>query len=126
MHFLRCTIIILIYIFTFNPLVLAESLKGNIPEGPDTTIRGSEVSWYAIVKIGTKKKLFTKGDIFYSNTDITKCLRILDIKMDCLILDDINSQNTLVVTSGERIPLEGSDIIFEKTVATDTIRYNSK
>ncbi len=82
------------------------------------------LSWYAVVKInGKKDKLYTKGDIFYSDANITDCLRVIDIKKDVIILKDTDSKEMIIVEAGEKIPIEGIDIVFKKTVRTDIIKH---
>ena len=49
--------------------------------------------------------------------------QVQDIKKDVLILKDISSESTVIVEPGEEIPLEGTDIIFEKTVYSDVMEY---
>lgn len=78
-------------------------------------------SWYAVVRMQGRKKLYTKGDIFFSDLDITECLRIEEIRKDELILKDVASKETFTLIAGERIPLQGSDMIFEKTVENTVI-----
>ncbi|MBU1853231.1 MAG: hypothetical protein KJ957_04240 [Candidatus Omnitrophica bacterium] len=78
-----------------------------------------EVSLYAVIKVGEKEKLYTKGDIFYSEADITKCFRIQDIDTDFLILKDVDSEDTFKIKVGEVIPLKGTERIFKKTVKVD-------
>lgn len=120
-----------IFIILMLSLVYSSiGLAGNLSEADSEvvgTVTDGEPSWYAIVKIDDRKrKLLTKGDIFCSDADITQCLRILDIKIDSLILKDIKSKDTITIKRGERIPLEGTEIIFEKTVETAIIEYRYK
>jgi len=97
--------------FMLSPTAFAED-SGN-----------SEASWYAVCRLGDRKdKLYTKGDIFYSDRDITKCLRIEEIGKDVLMLKDVRSKESFSVKIGEEIPLEDSGIIFEKTI--EKIYYN--
>jgi len=84
-------------------------------------------TFYAIVKLdGGKKKLYTKGDIFYSKKDIDRCFRIEDIKKDILILEDIENNENLIVRADEKIPFKGSEMIFIKTVETGNIKQGRK
>jgi hypothetical protein len=112
MYFLRYIFIILMASSISNPLVLAEPRNSTLSKPVDNVkVR------YAVAKVdGRKKKLYTRGDIFYSPTDMTRCLRIQDIKRDTLILNALDSKETFIVRPGERIPLEDLDIVFEKTV----------
>ena len=89
------------------------------------TIEGNKSSWYAVIGVENKgKKLYVKGDIFYSDENPVKELRILDIKKDALILEDAVSKNGIIVKPGESIPIEGSGMIFEKTVEASVLEYN--
>jgi len=101
---------------------LAEDINDLAPEVVGT-VTDKEPSWYAIAKMDGKGKLYTKGDIFCSNVDITRCLRIQDVKKDELLLKDVSSENTFRVAPGKKIPLEGTEIIFEKAVSTDVVEY---
>ena len=86
-----------------------------------------ESEQYIVVSIdGKEKKLCVKGDIFYSVNALDKCLRIVEIEKDTLVLEDVKSKNGFILKSGDRIPLEGAEIIFEKTVSSDTIEYKNK
>lgn len=107
-------------------IVLAKELKDSSFEVVGT-VKDKEPSWYAIAGLaGGHKKLYAKGDIFCADEDITKCLRIIDIKQDTLLLEDVNSRNNIVLKAGERIPLAQTEIIFEKTVEADVIEYGYK
>ena len=107
--------------FIFSPIILAENLENSTSEVVDN-VTDKEPSWYAIIKVDSKKKLYTTGDIFCSNIDITRCLRVEDIKKDELVLKSVNSEDIFIVKPGERIPLEETEIIFENTVNTDVVR----
>ena len=76
-------------------------------------------SLYAVIRVDEKEKLYTKGDILYSETDITKCFRIQDIYTDFLILREVNSKDIFKVERGKAIPLKGDEKIFIKTVKID-------
>ena len=79
--------------------------------------------WYAVVLMGdNKSKLCAKGDIFCSKNNITQCYRIQDIRKNVLILIDVNSKKTIALVPGERVPVEGTDMIFEKTVEANIIK----
>lgn len=98
------------------------------PKGSDSdivgTVREDGGAWYAIAKAGKgEKKIYTKGDIFCSDISITHCLRIHDIKKDMLILKDVESKEIFTLSPGNKIPLEGTDIIFERTITADVIEY---
>lgn len=108
--------------FASSSIGLTEDTNDPVPEVVGT-VTDKEPSWYAIANMDGKDKLYTKGDIFCSNIDITQCLRIQDIRKDELLLKDVNSENTFTVAPGERIPLEGVEIIFEKAVSTDVVEY---
>ena len=115
--------IVLIVVFACPPFVFAEDLdsSGSKVVG---TVTEEEPTRYAIVKIdGGKKKIFIEGDIFYSKRDITNCLRIVDIKKDMLILKNTESDEVFIVKTGESIPLEETDLVFEKSVESDLIEY---
>ncbi|MFC1508539.1 hypothetical protein ACFL60_02505 [Candidatus Omnitrophota bacterium] len=82
------------------------------------------LSWYAVVKIeGETGKLYTKGDIFYSDVNIANCLRVIDIKKDVIILKNTDSKDMITVEAGEKIPIEGIDMVFKKTVQTRDIKH---
>jgi hypothetical protein len=89
------------------------------------TIEDNKPSWYAVIGAENKgKKLYVKGDIFYSDENPAKGLRILDIKKDALILEGMASKDGIIVKPGELIPIEGSGMIFEKTVEASVLEYN--
>ncbi|MDP2911683.1 MAG: hypothetical protein Q8N76_05075 [Candidatus Omnitrophota bacterium] len=89
------------------------------------TIEDNKVSWYAIIGTENKgKKLYVKGDIFSSDENPARYLRIAEIKKDALLLEDVASKNGIVLKPGERIPLEDINMIFEKTVESAALEYN--
>ncbi|MBU4342400.1 MAG: hypothetical protein KKG21_00145 [Candidatus Omnitrophica bacterium] len=90
------------------------------------TVEDEGLTWYAIIKIGGRKKLHTKGDIFCSRVDITDCLRIQEIRKDEIVLKDVKSDSILTVRPGISLPLKGSDIIYEKSIASSVIEYRYK
>ena len=122
---IRYIFIVWMFFLVSSSIVLAEDFENSASETVGT-VTDIEPSWYAIMKIDGKKKLYAKGDIFCSNIDITKCLRIQDIQKHILILKDVSLQDTFTVAPGERIPLEGTEIIFQKTVNTDVVEYRYK
>lgn len=88
------------------------------------TVKEQGASWYAVVKTGRgEKKIYTKGDIFCSDVNITDCLRVQDINEDTLVLKDVSSKKVFTVKQGDKIPLESTNIIFEKSVASGVIEY---
>ena len=98
---------------------------GPVFADPVGTIEDNKSSWYAVVAAENKgKKLYVKGDIFYSDENPAKGLRILDIKRDALVLEDVVSKNGIIVKPGELIPIEGAGMIFEKTVESTVLEYN--
>jgi hypothetical protein len=107
-------------------LSITAAISSNAPISANTvgTIEGSKSSWYAVIAADKGKKLYVKGDIFYSNEDPSKGLRILDIKQDALILEDVASKNGVIVKSGEAIPIKGAGMVFEKTVESSVLEYN--
>jgi len=89
------------------------------------TVEDSKPSWYAVVCVKNKdKKLYIKGDILSSDKNTAESLKILDIKKDSLVLEYIASKNSVIVKPGERIPIEGCGMIFEKTSETSVLEYN--
>jgi hypothetical protein len=89
------------------------------------TIEDNKSSWYAVIGTENKgKKLYVKGDIFYSDEDPARGLRILDIKKDAIVLEDVISKNGVIVKPGDSIPIEGPGMIFEKTVESSVLEYN--
>jgi hypothetical protein len=111
-------ILIALSIAAINPArpVFAESVG---------TIEDNKSSWYAVIGTENKgKKLYVKGDIFYSDEDPAKGLRILDIKKDAIVLEDVISKNGVIVKPGDPIPIEGYGMIFEKAVESSVLEYN--
>ncbi len=93
--------------------------------GPVGTVENSKSSWYAVIRTENKgKKLYMKGDIFSPDKNPAKSLRILDIKKDNLVLEDVILKNSIIVRPGENIPIEEAGMIFEKTVETSVLEYN--
>ena len=127
MRHLRYIVTILMLSFILGSVVAAEDARGGNDASVVGTIIDAEPARYAVaITDGRKKRLYTKGDIFCSNADITNCLRIKDIKKDMLILTGVNSEENYTVKAGERIPLEGTEIIFEKTVESAVLEYRYK
>ena|SRR3989338_457462 len=88
-------------------------------------IEDSKSLWYAVIKTENKgKKLYVKGDIFYSDENPAKGLRIKDIKKDAIILEDVVLKDSVIVKPGELIPIDGAGMIFEKTVESSVLEYN--
>ena len=100
-------VFILLFFLIFCPVVIAENSAAD------------DDSLYAIIKVDGREKLYTKGDIFYSEADMTRCFRIQDINTDFLILKDVDSEDTFRIGIGEVIPLEGSEKIFTKPLKVD-------
>lgn len=89
------------------------------------TIEDNKSSWYAVIGAENKdKKLYIKGDILSSDKNPLESLKILDIKKDSLVLEDIASKSSVIVKPGERIPIGGFGMIFEKTFETSVLEYN--
>lgn len=89
------------------------------------TVEGDKPSWYAVIGTENKgKKLYVKGDIFSYDKNPLKALRIVDIKKDSLVLEDVISRDGIIVKPGDYIPIEGEGMIFEKTVASSVLEYN--
>jgi len=101
------------YLFADDIVAIVEDKKGSL---------------YAIFEIdGSKKKLYTKGDIIYSKDDMNKCFRIDDIKEDEIILKEVNSKDEIfTLKKNQKIPVDGSEIVFKKTIETDVIQYRYK
>ncbi len=120
--FFRYTIVLYISFFVSGQAVFAADLKTS-PSRVVGTVKDKEPSWYAIIKVGREKKLYTKGDIFCSDIDITHSFRIQDIKEDALILRGLDTERTVTIAIGQDIPIKGTEMIFEKTVQADVIEY---
>nr|MBU1327783.1 hypothetical protein [Candidatus Omnitrophota bacterium] len=92
---------------------------------PVGTVEDSKSSWYAVIGTENKgKKLYMKGDLFSPDKNPAKSLRILDIKKNSLVLEDVILKNSIIVRPGENIPIEGAGMIFEKTVESSVLEYN--
>jgi hypothetical protein len=92
---------------------------------PVGTIKENKSSWYAIIGTQDKgRKLYMTGDMFSSDKNPAKSLRISDIKENTLTLEDVRSRASVIVKAGESIPLEDSGMIFEKTVESSVLEYN--
>jgi len=88
------------------------------------TIRDAETLPYAIFNTGhSGRKLYAKGDIFFSKVGTGTCFRIEEITGVTLILRDVDSNVTRELKQGDKISLEGSEAVFEKTIAADTLEY---
>jgi hypothetical protein len=113
----------------FKVLAIAISIATAIPAATifaDSVgvVEDNKSSWYAIIATDKGKKLYVKGDFFYSDEDRAKGLRILDIKKDALILEDVASKNGVIIKPGEAIPIEGAGMVFEKTVESSVLEYS--
>jgi len=110
----------ILFIITFV-ITLARFLFAS----PVGTVKENKSSWYAIIGIQNKgKKLYMTGDMFSSDKNPAKSLRISDIKENTLTLEDVGSRASVIVKAGESIPLEDSGMIFEKTVESSVLEYN--
>src|SRR3989338_10824363 len=108
-------------------ILLLSAVNSARPVLADTvgTIEDSKSLWYAVIKTENKgKKLYVKGDMFYSDENPANGLRILDIKKDAIILEDVALKNGVIVKPGELIPIDGAGMIFEKTVEASVLEYN--
>ncbi len=100
-------------------------LAGPIFASPVGTVKENKSSCYAIIETQDKgKKLYMTGDMFSSDKDPKKCLRISDIKENTLVLEDVDSRANIIVKAGELIPIEDLGMIFEKTVESNVLEYN--
>lgn len=117
MRALRYILIGLMLSLIWSGVLFAKETRKNDSEAD------AGLSWYAIIKVDGGKKLYTEGDIFYSDTDITKCLRIQAVKRDTLVLKDVNSDLTYRVKPGDALPLKGTGAVFEKSVDTNIIKH---
>ena len=122
MRTLRYILIGLMLSSMWSGVLFAKETRQNDSEATDV-ITDAGLSWYAIIRVDGDKKLYTEGDIFYSDTDIGKCFRIQEIKKDILVLKDVNSSLTYRVKPGDELPLEETDAVFESTVDTDIIKH---
>lgn len=106
-------------------LVLITAWSWPVFAGQVGTIESSKSSWYAVIGTEDKgKKLYMKGDIFSSDKNPADSLRILDIKEDALILEDVFSKDGVIVKPGGNIPLAGIDMVFERAVESSVLEYN--
>ncbi|OIO32993.1 MAG: hypothetical protein AUJ70_04265 [Candidatus Omnitrophica bacterium CG1_02_40_15] len=109
-------VILSIFIIIFTRPVFADTVGA---------VKDSKSSWYAVIGSENKgKKLYMKGDIFSPDKNPANPLRILDIKKDSLVLEDVVLKNSIIVRPGENIPIEGAGMIFEKTVESSVLEYN--
>ncbi|MDO8603453.1 MAG: hypothetical protein Q7O04_06380 [Candidatus Omnitrophota bacterium] len=100
-------------------------LAGPIFAGTVGTVKENKSSWYAIIGTRDKgKRLYVTGDMFSSDKNLGKSLRISDIKEDILVLEDVRSKNSFIIKAGENIPVEGLGMVFEKTVESSVLEYN--
>ena len=105
------------------PLFCLSSFAEGLENKADT-VADEETSFYAIIKRDTReKKLYMEGDMLYSISGIGAYLRIHEIKKDALILKDVNSGDTFTVKLGERIPLDGVDMVFERIIRPDVAEF---
>lgn len=89
------------------------------------TIEDSKPSWYAVISAENKdKKLYIKGDMLFSDKNPAVSFKISDIKKDSLVLEYTASESSVIVKPGERIPIENSGMIFEKTSEASVLEYN--
>ena len=125
MRILKYIFIGLALSFILGGSLFAKETRQSDSEATDA-ITDDGLSWYAIVKVDGGKKLYTEGDIFYSDTDSTKCFRIQEVKRDTLVLKDVNSNLTYRVKPGDKLPLEGRSVVFEKSVDTSIIKHRAR
>lgn len=120
MPFLRLLVIIWVF-FNVQPVlaVEAEDNKSKVV----ATVRDNKPVWYAIASLDGRQRLFTVGDIFSSDKYPDQCYRIVDIRKDAIILEDVKTKYGLMVRPGEHIPLEGANIIFDRTVKSNVLEY---
>jgi len=89
------------------------------------TIEDSKPSWYAVISSENKdKKLYVKGDTLSSDRNPAEYLKISDIKKDSLVLEGAALKSSVIVNPGERIPIAGSGMIFEKTYEVSVLEYS--
>ncbi len=106
-------------------ITVAITLAAPVFANPVGTVKENKSSRYAIIEVQNKgKKLYMAGDIFFSNKNPAKSLRISDIKENALVLEDVKSRAVVIVKAGEGIPIEGLEMIFERTVETSVLEYN--
>lgn len=107
--------------------ITAISSLGPVFSRSARAIEEKDSSYYAVIETENKgKKLYVKGDIFYSNENPEKGFRLVDIKKDGIVLEDLVSKNGVIVRPGEPIPIEGREMIFEKTVESKVFGENHK
>lgn len=88
------------------------------------TFEDQAPTWYAIIKTDNERsKLYMAGDLIYSRDNFLDAFSILNISNGIMILKDKNGE-TLVLTPGERIPVEGSDKVFVKTIEASVLEYS--
>lgn len=105
-------------IFIINP-------AGPIFSDPVGTIEDNKSSWYAVIGTENKgKRLYVRGDLFSSGRNQERSFRILEIKKDSLVLEEVTSKKSIIVKPGENIPIETAGLIFEKTVESSVLEYN--
>jgi len=116
-NYLRITLLIL---FISTEALLAPVLSATVG-----TVEADKSSRYAIVKTENKgKRLYVKGDIFSSAENPSKGFRIKEIEKDTILLEDVNSKTSVMLKPGDSIPIDGSAMVFEKTVETSVLEYN--
>lgn len=124
-YLISILIIYIVFGAAEGPLVFAEdqnrgssNVVGTVEDKP---------SWYAVISSAQRgKKLYVKGDIFSSDTDVAKSLRIVETGQDSLLLEDVASKNKIMLSPGDRIPIEGADMVFEKAVEASVVEYRYK
>ncbi len=121
MRFSKLVIAILLIFALIEPITMVFCEEGKVVGQVST----KTAVWYAIIKdIKTgKTKLYIKGDIIYSEEEITRCLRIIEIKEGAMLLEDLETKEISVLTPGEKVPLKDADKVFEKTVEASVLEY---
>jgi|GEM_PF-940629 len=121
--FIIMTTILCLYTQTFT--MAERSVDTSEPVG---IVEESEPSWYAIMSVPGEqhRKLYAKGDLIYSEKNPENYLRIEDIKIDKIVLKDLNKNILIDITPGEAIPIEGLDLIYEKSIKSAIIEYRYK
>jgi membrane-associated protease RseP (regulator of RpoE activity) len=110
-----------ILLITAVTIILAEPIFA----GTVGIVKESKTSWYAIIGTQNKgKKLYVIGDMFSSDNNPEKSLRIADIKENILILENVVSKNSIIIKAGENIPIEELGMVFEKTVESSVLEYS--
>lgn len=111
-------------IFIIASIITINSAKP-VLASPVGTIEDNKSSWYAVIGTENKgKRLYVKGDLFSSDKNPERSFRILDIKKDSLVLENVISRNSVIVKPGENIPIENSKMVFDKTVESSVLEYN--